>query len=234
MTKKISIIVPIYNEEKTIESVLNSLNSLKLPLKKEIILIDDGSTDNSSKIIKKYLSQNKLLNVVFYSKENQGKGSAIRKGIELSTGDIITIQDADLEYNPKDLFKLIQPILKNKSKVVYGSRFLHKHKPKYKLYFLGNKFLSLLTQILYKHKINDMETCYKVFDSKTIKEINLISNKFDIEPEITSKILNKQITITELPISYTPRSISEGKKIGWKDGLQAVNTLIYYRFFARK
>lgn len=230
---KISIIIPVYNEEKTILQVLDKLSSLNLGLNKEIIIIDDGSTDNSKKIIQNYLKpkrNTKNLTFKFFSKPNGGKGSAIRKALTLSTGDIITIQDADLEYNPEEYSKLIKPIIEKKEKVVYGSRFLKKHKPLYTIYFLGNKFLTLLTSILYRSRITDMETCYKVFKADVIKSLNLKADKFDIEPEITSKILRKGIKIKEIPIDYKPRSISEGKKINWKDGLQAVFTLIYLRF----
>jgi len=188
------------------------------------------------KQIENYLKKtkkNKLIKNIkfqFFSKENQGKGSAIRKGIELSNGDIITIQDADLEYNPEDYQKLIKSILANEEKVVYGSRFLGKHKPMYKLYFYGNKFLTLTTSILYRSKITDMETCYKMFRSEVVKDLNLISNKFDIEPELTAKILKKNINIKEIGISYKPRSIEEGKKINWKDGLEAIYALFYWKF----
>ena len=230
---KISIIVPIYNEETTILKVLDSLKKIDFGFDKEIILVDDGSTDNSKKIIQKYLIKNKTTRKFFklISKKNEGKGSAVRKGINRSTGDIITIQDADLEYNPEDLKKLTKILINENCEVVYGSRFLKNHKPLYKIYFLGNKFLTFLTQILYGTKITDMETCYKMFRKKTINQINLISNGFNIEPEITAKLLKKNIKITELPISYCPRSLKEGKKINWKDGIIAIYTLIYLKFF---
>ena len=165
-----------------------------------------------------------------FSKKNEGKGSAVRLGIKMARGNIIIIQDADLEYNPDDYNKIIKPIIDGKEKVVYGSRFLKKHKPLYKIYYLGNKFLTLLTKIIYGTNITDMETCYKAFRSDVIKSIEIKSNKFDIEPEITAKILKRGIRIKEIPISYTPRSVKEGKKIGWKDGLKAIYTLIYWRF----
>tara|TARA_Y100000310_G_scaffold227702_1_gene229984 strand:+ start:2687 stop:3385 length:699 start_codon:yes stop_codon:yes gene_type:complete len=230
---KISIIVPFYNEETTILKVLDSLKKIDFGFDKEIILVDDGSTDNSKKIIQKYLIKNKTTRKFFklISKKNEGKGSAVRNGINRSTGDIITIQDADLEYNPEDLKKLTKILINENCEVVYGSRFLKNHKPLYKIYFLGNKFLTFLTQILYGTKITDMETCYKMFRKKTINQINLISNGFNIEPEITAKLLKKNIKITELPISYCPRSLKEGKKINWKDGIIAIYTLIYLKFF---
>ena len=241
---KISIIIPVYNEEKTISKILDKITNLNLreidkKIRKEIIIVNDGSKDKSEKIIKKYIFDNTKNNIIdkelydefiYINKENQGKGSALRKGFEISSGDIVTIQDADLEYNPEDFKKLITPIIKGKEKVVYGSRFLKKHKPKYRIYFLGNKFLSFLTKILYNVRITDMETCYKVFRKEVIKSLYLKSNKFDIEPEITSKILRKGIKIKEIPISYSPRSIEEGKKIGWKDGAIAILVLLKNRF----
>ena len=233
---KISIIIPVYNEEKTISKILDKIADLNFreidkKIKKEIIIVNDGSKDKSEKIIKQYLSNNTKQNEFIYiKKENQGKGSALRKGFEIASGDIITIQDADLEYNPEDFKKLINPIIKGKEKVIYGSRFLKKHKQKYRIYFFGNKFLSFLTKILYNARITDMETCYKVFRKDVIKSLDLKSNKFDIEPEITSKILRKRIKIKEIPISYSPRSIEEGKKIGWRDGLVAIFVLIKNRF----
>ena len=234
--QKISIIIPVYNEEKTISSILDRVLRVNLGMRKEMVIVDDGSTDNSSKIIESYIRKHdqKKKNKVefkFIKKDNGGKGSALRKGFEVATGSIITIQDADLEYDPEDYKNLIRPILAGKERVVYGSRFLKSHKPMYKIYFLGNKFLSAMIRFLYSKKITDMETCYKMFRSDVIKNIKLKANHFDIEPEITSKILKKGIRIKEVPISYHPRSIEEGKKINWRDGLQAIFTLLYLKFF---
>ncbi|MBS3071623.1 glycosyltransferase family 2 protein [Candidatus Pacearchaeota archaeon] len=226
---RISIIIPVFNEERTLEKILEKMSKLNLGMRKEILIINDGSTDNSRKIIEDFIKENKKEDIKVISKKNEGKGSAIRVGIKLARGEIITIQDADLEYDPNDFKTLIKPIVNGKEKVVYGSRFLKAHKPMYKIYFLGNKFLSFLTKVLYGHRITDMETCYKVFDAKVIKSIDLRANKFDIEPEITSKILKKGIRIKEIPISYSPRKIEEGKKINWKDGIQAIFTLLYWR-----
>ena len=228
---KLSIIVPVYNEEKTISKILDKLVKVNLGIKKEIIIINDGSTDNSKKVIENYLKDKKTqINFKFKNKENGGKGSAIKEGVKLATGDIITIQDADLEYNPEDFRKLIKPIIENKALVIYGSRFLKEHEPLYKIYFLGNKFLTFLTKIIYSSKITDMETCYKVFKADIIKNIEIKANHFNFEPEITARILKQGIKIKEIPISYSPRSIQEGKKINWKDGLQAIWTLIYWKF----
>ncbi len=230
---KLSIIVPVYNEEKTIIKILDLLFKVELDMKKEIIVIDDGSTDMSKKVIRKYIrgkSISKKTRFKFLSKKNGGKGSAIIKGVELSSGEIVTIQDADLEYNPEDYKKLISPIVRGEYDVIYGSRFLKKHKPKYRIYFLGNKFLTFLTKLLYGSRITDMETCYKVFRSGVIKNLGLVSSGFDIEPETTAKVLKKGIKIKEIPISYNPRSIEEGKKINWVDGIKAIYTLFYWRF----
>ena len=207
---KISIIVPVYNEEKTISKILDKLSKVNLKIKKEIIIVDDGSKDRSKELIEGYIEnkkRNKTEDYRFIPKENRGKGSAIKEGIKSATGDIITIQDADLEYNPEDYKKLIKPIIQNKAEVVYGSRFLKEHKPMYKTYFLGNKLLTLLTKILYNSEITDMETCYKVFRSDIIKNIKIKANRFDFEPEVTARILKQGIKIKEIPISYSPRSI---------------------------
>ncbi len=228
---KISIIVPVYNEEKTIGRVLDKLTQVDLGVEKEILVIDDGSADKSGEIVRNYIKNGayKKSDLKLITKKNAGKGSAVRLGIREAKGDIITVQDADLEYNPEEYKKLIAPIIAGKEHVIYGSRFLLKHKPRYKIYFWGNKFLTLLTKVLYGSKITDMETCYKVFRSDLIKKIELRSNKFDIEPEVTSKILKKGIKIREIPIAYIPRSVEDGKKINWVDGLQAIYTLFYWR-----
>ncbi len=230
---KFSIIIPVYNEEKTIKEVLAAVKKVALPGDKEVIIIDDGSRDGSRNVIEEYIRKNnsKKTSFTLVTKENGGKGSAIRKGFEKATGDIIMIQDADLEYNPEEYISLVKPIIAKETRVVYGSRFLNDHKPLYKLFYLGNKFLSLTTKVLYRANITDMETCYKVFDARVIKQLPLKANKFDIEPEITAKLLRSGITIKEMPISYAPRTVEEGKKIGWKDGLQALGVLFRLRFF---
>jgi len=224
---KLSIIIPVYNESKTILKILDKIKKVKIPVKKEIIIVDDSSKDGTRKILKKIKSKN--IKIYFHNK-NLGKGSAIKTGIKNSTGDLIIIQDADLEYNPFEYGKLIKPILEKKTRVVYGSRFLNNNKKIYHRYYFGNKSLSFLTSIIYFTKITDMETCYKVFDANLIKNINFKSKRFDFEPEITSKLLKKNIKIMEVPISYFPRRKSEGKKIRFKDGIIALFTLIKYRF----
>jgi glycosyltransferase involved in cell wall biosynthesis len=228
MPKKLSIIIPVYNEEKTIVQIINRV--LKVPLKnikKEIIIVDDFSQDNSRNILKKIKDKNIK---IFFHKKNFGKGYAIRTALKHATGDLILIQDADFEYKPEEYPKLLEPIIKNKAKVVYGVRFTEQHKPRYKFYYLGNLILTSITNILYNSKIKDMETCYKVFKKEIIRDMKLKSKRFDFEPEITAKILKKGYKIFEVPITYKSRSIVEGKKISWKDGLKAVYYLIKYRF----
>jgi len=234
---KLSILIPVFNEEKTVGSVLESLYSLKIPnITKEIIVVDDGSRDKSPEILKKKKRENPKLIVITHEK-NKGKGAAIQTGIKKATGDIILIQDADLEYNPKDIPMLLEPIIDKKAKVVYGTRLrvkpvlFGKEKTPLLLHFFGNKFLSLITTLLYGSMITDMETGYKVFTKNALKGINLKSRSFDMEPEITAKILKKGIKILELDISTNPRGYEEGKKIRpVKDGSIALWTLVKYRF----
>lgn len=232
---KLSILVPVYNEQATIKSVINSLKKLKLDnISKEIIVIDDGSKDKTPKILLE--ESGKSIKIITH-KKNKGKGAAIQTGLSKSTGDIIVIQDADLEYNPKDIPFLIKPILKKQYKVVYGTRlranpvFFGENKTPLLLHFFGNKFLSLLTTILYGSVITDMETGHKVFSRQALSGIVLKSKSFDMEPEITAKILKRGIKILELDIETNPRSYKEGKKIRpIKDGTIALWTLLKYRF----
>ncbi|MDO8424451.1 MAG: glycosyltransferase family 2 protein [bacterium] len=219
----VSIIIPVYNEERTILKVIEKVS--QLPFKKEVIIVNDGSSDNTALELKKIKGKGVL---VFSHVKNRGKGAAIKSGIKKATGDIIAIQDADLEYNPKELLKLITPIIKDEADVVYGSRFLTVEHRK-GIYYLGNRLLTYLTQLLFWKKISDMETCYKVFSGKVLRKIHINSNRFDFEPEITAKILKLGIRFKELPISYKSRSHKEGKKLTWKDGLQAAAALIRYR-----
>lgn len=234
---KLSIIIPAYNEEKTVGQVIETLEKLSLAqLEKEIIVVNDGSYDKTPEIVKKYADKMKSLVFVSHPK-NMGKGAAVQTGIKNATGDILLIQDADLEYSPSDIPKLLEPILSGKVKVVYGTRlrtqpvFFGKDKTPLLLHFFGNKFLSLVTTILYGSTISDMETGYKVFDKSVLKGIRLKAHSFDFEPEITAKILKKRIKILEVDISIKPRGYDEGKKIRpGKDGIIALWTLIKYRF----
>jgi glycosyltransferase involved in cell wall biosynthesis len=228
---KLSIIIPVYNEEKTLLDLLKKVEAVNFPISNEIILVDDYSTDGTRAILKEIESKYKII----YHHKNQGKGSALRTGFKYSTGDIITIQDADLEYDPEEFNKLLIPILARKTKVVYGSRFLGKtffSKGKWFLpsHYIGNKLLSLTTSILYFRKITDMETCYKMFTREVLSKIKLKSKRFDFEPEITSKIIKAGYKIKEIPINYFPRSFEHGKKITWVDGIKALLYLLKYRF----
>ncbi|MDD3149617.1 MAG: glycosyltransferase family 2 protein [Candidatus Gastranaerophilales bacterium] len=229
--EKISIIIPIYNEINTLKKILEKIeNTDYCSLKKEIILVDDFSNDGTRNLIKELESSNKYK--IYYHTKNMGKGAAIRTALSYSTGDIIIIQDADLEYDPKDYIELIKLILEDKADVVYGSR-LSGGRPSRSFKFwhlLGNKFLTLVTNILYDTTLSDMETCYKAFRADVIKNIQIKSNRFDFEPEITAKILKQKYHLYEVPISYYGRDYSEGKKITWKDGFSALKALLKYRF----
>jgi len=228
---KLSVIIPVYNEEKTIRKVIDKVKKVKLKnISKEIVVVDDCSKDNTKNILKNI---NDISLKILFHKKNVGKGSAIKTGLKSSTGDIILIQDADLEYNPDEYEKLLKPIIEDKAKVVYGSRLdaIRKNiKNMYKLHYIGNLFLTLITNLLYGAKITDMETGYKVFRREVIKDINLKANRFDFEPEITAKILKKGYKIHEVSISFVGRKFKEGKKITWRDGIKAAYYLIKYRF----
>ncbi|MBI4811764.1 MAG: glycosyltransferase family 2 protein [Ignavibacteriales bacterium] len=224
---KLSVIIPVYNEEQTLSRLLDKV--LKVNVEKEIIIVDDYSKDNSRSIIKEY---SKLPNVKsIYHERNYGKGKAIRSGIEHVTGDIVIIQDADLEYEPDDFPELMKPIVEGKTNVVYGSRELGKtNRHSYFSFYIGGKLLSWITNILYGSNITDEPTCYKVFKADVIKSIPLKCVRFEFCPEVTAKVLKRGEKIIEIPIRYYPRTKDEGKKIKWKDGVEAIWTLIKYKF----
>ncbi len=234
---KISVVIPAYNEENTIGTVLDSLDKLNFkPNTAEFIVVDDGSRDNTAKIVKEKFKSIKE-GVFIQHERNSGKGAAVVTGFKSATGDIILIQDADLEYSPTDIPRLLQPILEKKQKVIYGTRLkvkpvlFGKNKTPFLLHFFGNKFLSLITTVLYGESISDMETGYKLFNAKVLDGITLHSRSFDFEPEITAKILKKGIKIKEIPIDTNPRGYDEGKKIRpFHDGAIALWTLVKYRF----
>ena len=228
----VSIIIPIYNEEKIIKKLLKKVNSIN-KIKKEIIVINDGSTDNTLKILKKDCK--KMYTKIISYKKNIGKGYACRQGISKSKGDIIIIQDGDLEYNPKDYYKLLQPILQNKTNIVYGSRVLNGGKrvrPKtlsFKVRIFANHFLTFLSNILNNQNLTDAHTCYKVFKKKIIKKIKLRENGFNFCPELTTKFSKIDEKILEVPIDYFGRTVEEGKKIRFFDGIRAIYCLIKYK-----
>lgn len=225
--KKISILIPVYNEKDSLLELLKRVESVDFGLEKEIILVDDFSTDGTKELYPQ------ISHKILYHDINQGKGAALRTGLKEATGDIIIIQDADLEYNPEDYIPLVDYIKNDKADVVYGSRFADKRNKGNFLFlsFVANKTLTFITQILFGTKLTDMETCYKAFKAEVIKDIEIKSNRFDFEPEITAKVLKKKVRFHELPISYNARTNDEGKKIGWKDGVQAIFALIKFRLF---
>jgi glycosyltransferase involved in cell wall biosynthesis len=243
---KLSIIIPVYNEAATLREILHRVQSVKVEvpvgfdddgnngdhvrLDKEIVVVDDGSVDGSREIMQAEAARGAVQ--VFYHERNQGKGAAVRTGFQNATGDFFVIQDADLEYDPREYRLLLQPILEGRAAVVYGSRF--RGGPTKTMFFshmLGNRFLTLVTNILYDTILSDMETCYKCFRADVIRDIPLRARGFEFEPEVTAKVLKRGHRIYEVPISYTGREFAEGKKINpWRDGFKAVWTLIKYRF----
>ena len=226
---KLSILIPVYNEEKTIKKIIDIIRKVDIgDVKKEIVVVDDGSKDNTLSVLKT-IKGIKLIG----HKKNSGKGAAIRTAIKHATGDIIIIQDADLEYDPNEYGILIKPIIEKKAKVVYGSRRLKKSNRKHSglSFYIGGVSLTLLTNILYPSAhITDEPTCYKVFRADILKNMKLRCMRFEFCPEVTAKVIKRGIKIKEVPISYYPRSVEEGKKINWKDGVEAVWTLLKFRF----
>ncbi|MBG0768302.1 glycosyltransferase family 2 protein [Methanococcus maripaludis] len=229
---KLSVIIPAYNEEKTVLKTLEEVVAVNLPIDKEIIIVNDGSTDKTEQIIENSIKKFPESNIKLLSKKNGGKGSALKEGIRKSTGELIIIQDADLEYDPNDYSKLIQPILEKEANVVYGSRLKNKENSySHVSYLIGGIGVTLATNVLYGIFLTDEPTCYKVFNSD-LKDIliNAEGDGFEWEPEITAKIIRKGHKIKEIPINYYPRSKKEGKKIKWSDGVKAVETLLKWRF----
>lgn len=228
----ISVLIPVYNEIQFLRQLLAKVDQTDLcSLRKEVILVDDGSTDGTRELLKTIAEERPDYLVRFHT-HNQGKGAALRTAIKEASGDIIIIQDADLEYDPKDYPELIQLLLDGQADVVYGSR-LSSGKPVRAfnvLHYFGNKFLTLITNILYNTTLTDMETCYKAFRADVIKPINIRSNRFDFEPEITAKVLKAGYKLYEAPISYFGRNAEEGKKITWRDGFSAIWALVRFRF----
>lgn len=221
----LSIVIPCYNERENIIKILDKIDQSPVP-NKEIIVVDDMSTDGTRDILEEKVKQR--VSKLIYREENGGKGAALRTGFMHATGDIVIIQDADLEYDPMEYPKVIQPIVEGKAKVVYGSRFLNAKAKGYLTNRLANKFLTFLSNLFTHQKLTDMETCYKAFRSEIIKKIDIEEKRFGFEPEITAKISDMRIRIKEVPISYYPRTNQEGKKIGFKDGLRAIYCILKY------
>jgi glycosyltransferase involved in cell wall biosynthesis len=226
---KLSVIVPVYNERKTIEEVIRRVRAVDPGMEKEIIVVDDGSTDGTREALQ---SLNLAGTRIVLHEMNRGKGAALRAGFDVAGGDIVLVPDADLEYDPREYPRLLEPILDGRADVVYGSRFLGgPHRVLYFWHYVGNRFLTTFSNMLSNLNLTDMETCYKVFRRDILKKIELKSPRFGFEPEITVKLAKLRCRIYEVPISYSGRDYAEGKKIGWKDGLAALFHLIRFRFF---
>jgi glycosyltransferase involved in cell wall biosynthesis len=230
-TMRLSIIIPCYNEVNTIDAIIDAVNAAPYP-NKEIIIVDDCSKDGTRNKLKNDIEPSGRVSQVLYHEVNQGKGAALRTGIAAATGDLVIIQDADMEYDPNEYPLLVEPILNNRADVVFGSRFLggHAHRVLYFWHRVGNGFLTLLSNMFTNLNLTDMETCYKVFRREIIQSIRIEENRFGFEPEITAKIAKLNCRIYEVGISYYGRTYDEGKKIGWRDGFRAIYCIIKYRF----
>ncbi len=236
----LSIVMPVYNEESFLDEIVRRVQAVELgELQRELIMVDDCSTDGSPEIMAAMQGRTDInpearpfdrpIRVIRHSR-NQGKGAALRTGFAEAAGDLVIIQDADLEYDPDDYRKLLKPLLKGKAEVVYGSRFTGERRNMFFHHWVGNKFLTLVTNILFNTTLSDMETCYKLFTRRALEGIEIKSERFNFEPEITAKVLKKGIRIYEVPISYAGREFEEGKKITWRDGIVALGSLVKYRF----
>ncbi|MEK6531943.1 MAG: glycosyltransferase family 2 protein [Deltaproteobacteria bacterium] len=228
MSIRLSVVIPVYNERDTIREIIRRVKAVDI--QKEIIIVDDFSTDGTREILKSLEADRDPEISFFYLERNEGKGAALRAGFKRVRGDYVVIQDADLEYDPEDYHKLFAPIEKGRARVVYGSRFTGERKNMFFLHWIGNRFLTLVTNVLFNTTISDMETCYKLIPADLLRAIDVKAKRFNFEPEITAKILKRGIRIYEVPISYAGREYSEGKKITWRDGFSALITLVKYRF----
>jgi glycosyltransferase involved in cell wall biosynthesis len=223
----LTVIVPVFNERTTVAEVIRRMRAVELPVVLQVIVVDDGSSDGSDKVLGAI--EDSTVRVLRHE-VNQGKGAAIRTGLTEARGDLVLIQDADLEYDPNDWPRLLDPILRGKARVVYGSRFTGERKNMMPLHWIGNRFLCLVTNVLYSSTLSDMETCYKLFDARTLDGLTVVSDRFEFEPEITAKVLRRGHRIYEVPISYAGRELDEGKKITWRDWFSALKALVKFRF----
>jgi glycosyltransferase involved in cell wall biosynthesis len=226
---KLTVVIPVFNEKNTIDEILRRVQAVDVGIDKEIIIVDDGSTDGTREILQPLASP--AIKIILHEK-NAGKGGALQTGFSHAEGDVVLIQDADLEYDPREYPALLEPILDGRADVVYGSRFLGgPHRVLFFWHYVGNKTLTTFSNMLYNLNLTDMETCYKVFKREILQKIRLKSKRFGVEPEITAKVAKLKCRIYEVPISYSGRDYTEGKKIGWKDGIAAFFHIIRFRLF---
>ena len=227
---KVSVVIPVYNERATIEQIVKGVRDTRIG-DIEIIVVDDGSTDGTQQVLKEKISS--LANQVIYQPRNMGKGAALRTGFAAATGDVVLVQDADLEYNPGDYPTLLEPILTGKADAVFGSRFMggRPHRVLYFWHMVGNRFLTLLSNMFTNLNLTDVETCYKAFRAEVIKNLDLREDRFGFEPEVTAKLAKAKCRIYEVGISYNGRTYSEGKKVNWKDGFHAIYAIVRYNLF---
>ncbi|HLK45278.1 MAG TPA: glycosyltransferase family 2 protein [Acidimicrobiales bacterium] len=223
----LTVLMPVFNEQSTVKEIISRCLLADVPLRVDLIIVDDGSSDDTAKVLAG-IDDPRV--TVLSHPENQGKGAALRTGLAAARGDLVIVQDADLEYDPSDWRHLVAPVLDGSALVVYGNRFAGKGQNMSGLHWLGNRFLSLVTSLLYAKRLGDMETCYKLFDRRVIEPVHVVSERFDFEPEITAKVLRQGYDIVEVPISYAGREFHEGKKITWRDGFGALRALVRFRF----
>lgn len=229
----LSVVIPVFNEAKTIETILDRIESVELPLHKEIIVVDDFSSDGTREILRNFVGGENNIKVI-YHEENKGKGAALKTGFETAGGDIIIIQDADLEYDPREYGMIVRPIMDGKADVVYGSRFMggEPHRVLFFWHSIGNKFLTLVSNMFTNLNLTDMETCYKAFKKEILSQIEIQEKRFGFEPEVTAKIAKLDCRIYEVGISYAGRSYKEGKKVNWKDGFWALWCIFKYNLLS--
>jgi glycosyltransferase involved in cell wall biosynthesis len=228
---KISVVIPVYNERGTIEQIVKAVRASEVG-DLEIIVVDDASSDGTQEVLKEQISA--LADKIIFQPHNQGKGAALRAGFAAATGDVVLVQDADLEYNPADYPTLLEPILSGKADAVFGSRFMggRPHRVLYFWHMVGNRFLTLLSNMFTNLNLTDLETCYKAFRADVIKKLELCEDRFGFEPEVTAKLAKARCRIYEVGISYNGRTYSEGKKVNWKDGFHAIYAILRYNLFS--
>jgi glycosyltransferase involved in cell wall biosynthesis len=225
--KTLTVLMPVFNEQSTVKEIVDRCLRVELPLAIDLVIVDDGSSDETAKVLAA-IGDPKVR--VLTHPHNEGKGAALRTGLAAATGDLVIVQDGDLEYNPEDWQALLSPVLKGDAFVIHGNRFAGSGRNMSGLYRFGNRFLSIVTSVLYAKRLSDMETCYKLFDRRVIEPITVVSDRFDFEPEITAKVLRQGYDIVEVPISYAGKEFHEGKKITWRDGFGALRALVRFRF----